>query len=527
MEYLYIKCRDWDMYRKQKAIYENYGFQINADTLNQPDNWKEYIKKVFTVCTESKLEVEELLKDIQVYCSEKGLKDWRLNSKDKTLENVVEQILKIIYEAKSYESDIVADVYMAWLWRNVENDINYTGEIEDEWNERSANEKINGEAARENYPFAKLCEFPENPIHGGCKVYHSVMMRQENIGVFDYAGNTQSLQRYAYYRTKKRYLELKDAPIENMLLLERTQGIEYTNVLFEYLYNIKRDKKMRAYIGRYKADDKDEKGEDEAKGENGYVVQKGLMMEPMFLRTKLIRIIMSYIKKNRYSSSSLEIAGIILDRIIDEVNWLFECLFEVTWVAYYFAYMEQRNGISTFPRKSIMCYLKGCWEDYYCCDDRVYDIVAKNKNLHDWTDIQTVEDCFTYPEDIDRWSFDTVSNMEVVQIIFANSGIEGEILSVRKALNPLGQEIRELAIEQCCHYTLKTNSKQEMRNILYDYEKEIFQQIKESEEAELEKGEPRLNTQKLKPMHVYAILHRAVIGCLGGGAPSKNRRPTD
>lgn len=93
MEYLYIKCRDWDMYRKQKAIYENYGFQINADTLNQPDIWNEYIKKVFTVCTESRLKVEELLKDIQVYCSEKGLKNWKLNSEDKTLKNVVEQIL--------------------------------------------------------------------------------------------------------------------------------------------------------------------------------------------------------------------------------------------------------------------------------------------------------------------------------------------------------------------------------------------------------------------------------------------------
>lgn len=233
MNYLYMQCRNWDMSKKQRGISNKYGIHINADTLEQTGIYHKCLKRVFDVYSENNLEVEDCLKSIEIQCHEKGLEDWKFKPGDNTLRNTIERLLGIIYEYKNYESDIVADTYMAWLWNNDEYDIKYVREIEDAWEAKCSNEKnINVDAVRGNYPYASICGFPENAIHGGCKEYHKLMMRGDQKGVFDYEGKSKSLKRYGYMDTRKRYLVLKDTSVENLLLLERTQGIEYTNIIF-------------------------------------------------------------------------------------------------------------------------------------------------------------------------------------------------------------------------------------------------------------------------------------------------------
>lgn len=540
MNYLYMQCRNWDMSKKQKEISNKYGIYINADTLEQADILKKYLKRVLDVCTENNLEIDDCLQSIEIQCREKGLENWQLKPGDNTLRNTIERLLGIIYQYKSYESDIVADTYMAWLWSNDEYDIKYVREIEDLWEAKCTNgNSINREAVRENYPYASLCGFPEYAIHGGCKEYHKLMMRSEHKGIFDYEGKTKSLKRYGYMDTRKRYLALKDTSVENLLLLERTQGIEYTNIIFGFLHAVVKDEELARYIGIYKEAIKfSDTSEFTIKDEDEYLVQKGLMIEPVFLRKQLIVEIWNYIERGKYSKNSIEIAGMILDIITEEVNMIYNALFEVAWTTYYLAYMSTEKRMACFPKREVESYLREICNEYFKDNNKVYGMLSKIHNIYNWAEIENVEQCFTHPNDLDVCSLDTIFNMEVVMISFSDSNVEGECLKVRKVVKGiadecleferLGREIREHAIKQCQNYAKseiikskdsedkkeKINLGKQLREFLYNLEANIFCEIRDKQEKKLADDDPKTDTVTLKPMHVYAILQKSVIKCL-------------
>lgn len=342
-----------------------------------------------------------------------------------------------------------------------------------------------------------MCEFPAKPIHGGCREYHELMMQQNNIGIFDFHGAIKSMQRYGFPKTKELYRELKQTPIENMILLERTQGVKYTNILFEYLHKAANKENLKMY-------------------EN--IIKAGSGIEPIFIRNEILRMILGYVTENlnneNESVNVIDEVNEIIGGLVYFVNQKYRKIFEISWLACqknkkrlvvkFKDYLEQNWESDMGQHKSIVMIDSDDQErrlvEFVHMDimDSAYEIIIKSEDMHDWVNIKTVEDCFN--EATGRLDADIV----VVQYE------DGEVARflARKAVNPLGEAIRQRAQAE------RYSSSETLIEDFYQKEAEIFNRVKDAEESKLRSMELKTSVKIWKPMYVYAQIHQWTIAGL-------------
>lgn len=333
--------------------------------------------KQTTVLCESisyELFIERLEKNLTVDIEKLKWKEY-LNSTDGELENEMKEALefksimfKIVEEItniSNYIPDLWADIYLGLLRADKECDIYPNDSMEQGWESEACNSKVVSiDNAKKHYPLADYGDknFPMNGIIGGCKDYHELMMQQKNIGFFDIDSKKDSLRQYAFPKTHEIYQTLVDSPIENLLLLEKTQGIGYTNQLFHYMKDITRKEEL----------------------EKVRELIRLSVKIPMFIRKNIVDIIWSYLYKFHYNEISIQYILDVIYSIIHTIDKIYQKIWKFSW-------KTVRSG--EFPE----CALKGTlalwWREYFN-EAEVYEYFVDSKGLYGWKDIEKYDECF-------------------------------------------------------------------------------------------------------------------------------------
>ncbi|MCM1251689.1 MAG: hypothetical protein NC321_02625 [Clostridium sp.] len=412
------------------------------------------------------------------------------------------KIYGIIGNVEKYSSDLLADSFMGLLQIEKDCNIPFKDSYKQCWDADACNKSINMENAKKNYPFADISNFFEDGIPGGCEAYHDLMMQQKNIGIFDINTNIKSLQRYAFPRTSNIYHALEDSPIENLLLLEKTQGIGYTNQFFRYIQEVKQKEQLDKLSG---------------------IIKYNIKI-PMFIRKDIAAVEWSYLSDCKYSDMSLQYAENIFDNISYAVKCIYKKLLKFYWYVFYLAYLEKYiSGVDL--------YLKQCWQQYFD-EDEAYNEYIKEENLCDWRNIEFVEDCF-YPlhnvslectgeKECDGYKMLVISDLkgqiEIISFIMADGS--SYIIVAAAPLNDLGKMVREEAntiFQNKLNYLkIEKSSKEyeELEKEYYAIRKECFENKKAKEKKAWIEKDIKIPTNKLKPVHVYAIIHEKVVRLL-------------
>ncbi len=366
-------------------------------------------------------------------------------------------ISEIISNVDSYIYDLWADVYLAILRTDSQNDVKPDDQMKLGWDSKACNSRIiDVEKAKIHYPLVDYgnVDFPISGIPGGCKEYHSIMMQQKNIGLFDIDSEKESLKQYAYPKSHDLYRELADSSVENLLLLEKTLGIGYVNHLFHYL--------------------KDISSKDRLEGMKKII--ESVTEMPMFIRKGITDVIWTYLLQFEYSDASIE----CIERSVGSISYMIDVVYKKMW-----QFVWQICECGVLPWGAMKGTLIELWKGYFN-ETEVYDYFLESKNLYGWRDVENVETCFI------------------------KCGENGQTLL---AIDRKGEKIADILAEkqERIQYFMKKEDNEKTGGELLQ---EVFLELKEQENAIWEGVDPKRKTKKLAPMDVYAVVHEDVIRVL-------------
>lgn len=517
-----------------KHISKKYGIEINAMSLEKNDFIykkaeevlekalsRKYIDELYKIGSGNSEEIEEV----------------------KHLKDIISDIIEMISEMDFFIPDLKADCFMGLICSDEEYDVMPDDKMEQGWgptNEadkkrfrKSDNfERIRN--AQRHYPYAKNGDenFPLDGIPGGCREYHKLMMNQKNISIFDISIDRKNMntdiKKYGFQKAHDIYQELKNTPVENLLLLEKTLGIGYTNQLFYYAQDFTKKSQLNQLEG----------------------VISSCAEIPMFVRKYITDKIWSYLKKFSYSDLSIKYAEEAVDLIVCLINEAYEEVLELYWYAYYLAWSN------CCLESNILLELENYWKRYYE-EETAYRSMIKSENIHDWRGIKRVEDCFYGWKN--KYRMDGVY-LATDKIVFATIIMDDHIvydLAVQSPKNELGEEILRMTVEefneeirfhdkiQACiranielerkirNYEVSQEEKvmdqnlQElygklddnnkgMLDLYYEIRDKKFEELKKKENAIWSGKEIKVGKQglKLKPLHIYALIHADIVRLL-------------
>lgn len=490
-----IEKRDIQSYVKEK-----YGVLINGKSWLEVDSFCEKLEEIFRSAWEKQqLDLNDIFEE------EFEKVDDRADEVVK-LQERFPLIYKIIGDWEKYAKDLLADSYMGMLQADKNYNIVFKDAFKQCWEADACNKSIDMENAKKHYPFADISDFLKDGIPGGCEAYHELMIQQKNIGIFDIGTDIKTLQRYAFPRTSNIYHALEDSPIENLLLLERTQGIGYTNQLFYYIKDIKQKEQLDRLSN---------------------IIACGLKI-PMFIRKDIVDIIWSYLNRFEYNDISIQYAETIIDNIAYVVKYIYRNLLEFHWYVFYLAYLEkQLSGVGL--------YLKQYWQQYFD-ENKVYNEYIKEEKLQDWRNIKTVTDCF-YPLDntlkcIWNGSCESCEKRDGCEVPLAVIREKVEIIDFEMAdgrlykivaaipINGLGKKIKEEANiifqNELKYLSIEELSKEyeKLENRYYAIRKQCFEKKKKQEQKLWLEKDLKEPENRLKTSHIYAIIHKDIVKLL-------------
>ena len=455
-----------------------------------------------------------------------GDKECEKTKEIKYLRSLISNIIEKISKVDFFISDLRADCFMGLLCSDEKYNVKTDDKMKMIWETKDA------KGAKKYYPCAKYGDgglLPQN-IPGGCKAYHELMLSQANISIFDIdvikEKKSVDIRKYGFPKSYDNYEKLKNTPIENLLLLEKTLGIGYANQLFYYA----KDFKTKKQLGKLKE------------------VIKSCVGMPMFARKYITNKIWTYLSVLEYSDLSIqyaEEAGYLFASLIDET---YEAVLELYWYAYYFAYWNNCLG-DNIPLK-----LENYMEQYFD-EEAVYKSIIKNENIHDWRGIEEVRDCFYLGEDGYSIGKGNVLDDKIEYIPVMVDDNEGYCLVVQAPLNELGKDILEMTvrglneeIQFCDEFLDKMHSNIDLDKEIKNYadseeEKAVAQDLQEmyrqcdennkalldlyykkredyfeklkAKEHEIWSGKNiKTSTEKVKPLHIYALMHADIVRLL-------------
>lgn len=525
MNYLYMTCKDCGREAIKKQNFKKYGVQIDSDSLFK-DDFAEKIKEIFEKELEEakrKCKPDSTIKMAyeRLYSDENSTEPEQVH-----LETAVKDLEAIICNYENFSDDLVADILMGLLWADENYNVDFNRTVKTEVGRKDKDtlltlvwlqEHRGSVNTRSNYPYANIKNYPDEPVPGGCLEYHTLMMNSDNVVIYDVPDELapgEDVQIYTYQKMDAIYQKLKDTPIENVLLLERSLGIGTSNVWYTCLRNVEDMYALAKF--------------DE-------IIKLCNAIEPVFLRSRIIRTICRYYSavekkiKNPYKAvSNLVIA------VSDIVVPVYEKIFEYVWSLYYLAYKAVDKDGKQRLLDNLRIAVADCWRVYYTyADSEIYPIFVKEYDQYDWRAEKSIEEYFekldTYFETIDinnvasnekiSWNAEVLNKFETVNIVCAD-GSQASFMA-RKPLPGLGEEIREAAVKKCSSEWIETiklskditlsERDEQFRSRLYEIEKSLFDVMMKQKAEAFADNDCKLNKKKATPNNVYAYIHLQVI----------------
>lgn len=421
------------------------------------------------------------------------------------LKQCIKELEKIVENEENYYADLVSMIFWGLLYADPSNDIfqksdDKTGakkvkdrelgkakeEIKSVWRSKSNDNKINKEVVRNNYPIPVVTEsYVEGEseitsLLGGCLQFHKVMISKENIGLFDNMTKSDSFSKYSFPKAYNIYEQLKNSPIENLLLMEYSLGMGYVNKVYPHV----------SKIGKF--DDLQNVLE---------FVRKGVQIVPFYIRGKVVDVLWKYLDYDISDQQSIQNACNLVDYVSKTINDIFEQTLEVWW---YFYCLKP----SVFYTYEMKLTLEAYWKSYFD-NQRAYEDWIKYCGIHDWRNITKVDDCFTNV-DAEQSAIDVGLYKSRLDFLDVKENVHS--LLINSPINDIGCFI----IKQCEVRLKKKVLMQENEDLYQEFNKirdEIYEQMREEEKKEFYKKDVKVsNTMKtVKVSHVYAILTKAII----------------
>lgn len=478
-------------------LYELKGDQDDLKAFDYSEkerfDWKEYIDESDMCYTDELIEtIKEIfnnsIDEADIDVGKKDMVDKAReffpedDSKYDICVHYIDDFCSKIKDLESYGMDLFANVCMFLSYK-------YRNRLFEAWEEDKWKDQFRmNHPARKHYPCN--CFDPQDPvIWGECEAYHNVMMSQNNISIFDFESNAEnrSVQRYALPKTYQIYQDInREGAIYDLILLERTQGIFYTTAIYR---NIKTLDKGDILFGKMIS-----------------VVDDGMKIDQLFLRTEIIRMVFELISVLEYSSEAIEIALDMIGETLVSIAPVYEKMFRFVLGVYTEAYEKSCEN----KRDDMISVLKNVisaeYKKYSCYFVDEYKAFLEEERLHDFSGVTGIEDCFWYcdekglcPKDFNDYIADRMISVSVRM----KNGIAKD-LWVSQSVNNIGKLILDRVLPQIDKiYPMD----EEEFYVLYNKKKEEeFRTIKADEERYLKDKEPKAKIKKLQPIHIFALV---------------------
>lgn len=420
------------------------------------------------------------------------------------LENVLKELEEILENPQSYHDDLMSAIYMGLTYSDERNDlfgdfvkqslsetkVDNEAEIIREklrsiWSRNNKANMIEKQEIRKYYPIPIIDEIDENgerkilSIPGSCWKYHSVMISQENIGLFDIKTQSSSYQKYSFHKIYAIYEQLKEAKIENLLLMEYTIGMGYANQSYAHLRKI---------------------GKMEDLNKVCKIIDKGAEISTFFLRKKVMNVLWRYMDLYLLNEEDLNNAGIILQCVKELVDEIYYKSLELWWYAYYLKCVKADLNIWQLG-------LKAKCNDYFT-DWEVYDDWIKYCGVHDWRNVHQLQDCFALVDDDNIFSLMLYRTyVDVEDILGAKRKIQIDIPSNsigKVVLSRCGEELKKIVFPK---------ESEKMTELYLAIRKNVYDELYKEESNKFYNHDIKVREKQkvVKKHHIYAIIIKNII----------------
>lgn len=472
VEYEFIDYKGLSMITIEKDLEEHYGINLKGKDLHKTNFYCDILEKNF----------QNELKNVEVKKLSKIKFEQSKEIEKKLLNDMILKIEQIMTNLKYYEDDLAVDIFMGLLKVDEDFRVEFRDDYKEVWDSEACNKSIDMERVRKYYPYiGKLSCDSVKFIPGGCQEYHDLMLKQGNIEIFDVEANTESLKRYAFPKTYKIYLELKDTPIYNLLLLEKTHGIGYTNQIFHYTKGITESLQLDSLQE---------------------LIGLGAKINPMFLRKHIVEKSWTYLKLCEYSDASISNVKKMFEFVCDKINEIYQMALKFRW---HICYVEYKQKNLLYDTK---LYLETRWKKYFNIDE-AYEKFIESEKLHDFRNIMSVNDCFFCWQEKDLSAADWLYRCDTICIQTGETTCKK--INVGKPCNALGEKIKAETISRLGEKYLKYKYEKEAVDLYYETNSEIFDELYAKEVKQWESKDPKMSTKRLKPLHIYAMVHAEIV----------------
>ena len=436
-----------------------------------------------------------------------------VSSNDKGLtKKTVEEIINVVTDPQNYVPDLLCAIFMRFGDYAVPNGYGQAEKeiqikVDSAWmRESNADEndvcKVNKNSVNRCYPVQVECyEGKVVKIGGTCMPFHYVMISPANIGMFDLDSEISSLKRYSYMRAYKIYEELKDTPLQNLLLAELSLGIGYTSFLYSRLRKIRDKEKLDKILEAIKPCSK---------------------MELFFIRKKILERLFDDLRIYTYEKNELdEICGVLnalLETVSAEVCKIYDRVLNIWWATHL-----------AFGKVKDFGYIHSClisfWDGYYN-DKIVYKDHVKHFGIYDWRNITCYQNCFNAIPDFTLFNDDSdkikegkikkrIEGIEDISYPYLNfmkvMHLKDKVLLVESFCNEIGYEIQERVVEELNLIELP-ESLSEIYFLYYEKIENVYNELRSIDKSVVNVDVKR--PKGLKCIHLYAEIHYEVMKAL-------------
>lgn len=325
-------------------------------------------------------------------------------------------------------------------------------------------------------------------IPGGCFDYHKTMISKRNIGIFETTIQKGSFQRYSFMKNHEIYADLTNSPIENLLFMEYTLGIGYTNQIFSYLKSVKKYSEIQEFYP---------------------VIRAGAEISHFFLRKKIINVIWDYIKLDLFNNKYYHNAELLIHMVNKIVSTIINQVLEVWW----YSYLEKGTNQELYILK---LQVDGYWRDYFN-EELAYQEWMKICKTQDWRGVEKVEDIFAWVDEMPYTEQDLyVKSMEHLSTTLTLELIDIDddkrFLVIEKPIHKIGEIIIARTVERLRNIQFPETLEQ--LYFLFDYiKKEEFYKFKKEEKEKYSDVNLIISPEmkKVKENHIYALINHQVI----------------
>lgn len=420
--------------------------------------------------------------------------------KKKVLEASLHDLELILNKPESYYEDLASMIYMGLLYLDPKNDF-FDNSLDVSPQKEAARERIqsvwcrknkanmtNKEDIRKNYPVpisdttkiesdAKISSIP-----GGCDYYHNTMISLENLCLFDLNEKSDSYQKFSFHKMHGIYEELKDKPIENLLLMEYSLGIGFANYSYSYMRGLKSYDELKMVSP---------------------IIREATSITQIFLRKEIIKILWGYYGVSTCGEHDIANMVLILNSVKELITDVFEKTLEVWW---YTVVLEKVE----YNLYELKLSLEASWRSYFD-ENCIYQDWIDFLRTKDWRSVKTVEDCFCKTNhDNTVMDFFCYDFLPIVDVMGRECTIR-----IEKSTNEIGNMVLSRCQEQ--FRTIEIPDEEiKVYKLFHDIRKEMFEEIQKEEQSRffVRDLKVRSSLKKVNVTHIYAVIMKDIISVL-------------